>query len=82
MSAFGLSEPAKYIEHNSYFGPYINSYFNYLNIINRSSEKSKSVDFYDVDYGYPKCLDCRIVSQLTDINYLGNKKLQSDNLVQ
>ena len=53
MSAFGISEPIKYIEHNSYFGPYINSYFNYLNIINKSSDQSRSVDFYDVDYGYP-----------------------------
>lgn len=82
MSAFGLAEPANYIEHNRYFGPYINSYFNHLNMINKSSNQSEHVDFYDVDYGYPKCPNCRIVSQLTDINYLGNKKLQYDNLVQ
>ena len=63
-----------YYQNNRYFGKHIDKYFE-TSEWNKSSFESK-VDFYDVDYFKPHCRDCRIVSQLQDINCLGNKRLQ------
>jgi hypothetical protein len=63
-----------YHQNNKYFGKHIDKFFETTKL-NKSSFESK-VDFYDVDYFKPHCRDCKIVSQLEDINCLGNKRLQ------
>ena len=63
-----------YHQNNKYFGQHIDKFFETTDW-NKSSFESK-VDFYDVDYFKPHCRDCKIVSQLEDINCLGNKRLQ------
>ena len=63
-----------FYQNNKYFGDSINKYFETTKW-NKSSFESK-VDFYDVDYFQPLCRDCRVVSQLENINCLGNKRLQ------
>ncbi len=77
-SFFSDSKDYSFYSNNRYFGEYIDKYFSMSNIHKDSA--SQKVDYYDVDYFKPICKDCRIVSQLKDINYLGNKKLQYINL--
>lgn len=77
-SFFSDSRDYSFYSDNRYFGEYIDRYFSMSNI--RKDSASQKVDYYDVDYFKPICKDCRIVSQLKDINHLGNKKLQYINL--
>lgn len=69
-----------YYSDNKYFGKYINQYFG-MSGWNKQNSPKKS-DYSDVDYFKPVCRDCRVVNQLSDINYLGNKKLQYLNMVK
>lgn len=68
-----------YYIHNSYLGKYMKNYFDVLGW--DSKQKNKNVFLSDTDYFKPICKDCRIVSQLRNISYLGNKKLQYINMV-
>lgn len=77
-SFYSDSKDYSYYANNKYFGEYIDQYFRMSNW-NKDSSTSK-VDYYDNDYFKPICNDCRVVNQLKDVNYLGNKKLQYLNL--
>jgi len=65
-------ENKTYYQNNVYFGKYIDKYFRNYN--------NKNLNLYDSDYYNPRCPSCKIVSQFQNINYLGNKKLQYQNL--
>lgn len=69
-----------YYSNNRYFGKYIDQYFGMSGWNKQSS--SQSNDYSDVDYFKPVCRDCRVVNQLSDISYLGNKRLQYLNMVK
>lgn len=69
-----------YYSDNKYFGKYIDQYFG-MSGWNKQGSSRKS-EYSDVDYFKPVCRDCRVVNQLSDINYLGNKKLQYLNMVK
>lgn len=69
-----------YYSSNKYFGKYIDQYFG-MSGWNKQVVAQKN-EYSDVDYFKPVCRDCRVVNQLSDINYLGNKKLQYLNIVK
>lgn len=69
----------KYYIDNSYLGKYI---YQYCDILGWTKKKENKNSFLsDTDYFKPVCKDCRIVSQIKDVSYLGNKKLQYLNMV-
>ena len=69
-----------YYSDNKYFGEYIDQYFG-MSGWNKQGSPRKN-EYSDVDYFKPVCRDCRVVNQLSDINYLGNKKMQYLNMVK
>lgn len=70
----------KYYSKNRYFKDEIKEYFIKNGWININKLNDNKI-YYDVDYFDKICKDCEVVNQLEDINYLGNKKLQYENII-
>ena len=66
-----------YYVNNYYFGDIIKSYFENL----KYNYNDKNPFYYNIDYTNKKCKDCNIINQLDNINLLGNKKLQYENML-
>lgn len=66
-----------YYVNNYYFGDIIKSYFENL----KYEYKDKNPFYYNIDYNNEKCKYCNIINQLDNINLLGNKKLQYENIL-
>lgn len=68
----------KYYAKNIYFQNEINNYFKkHKWTFDKNNQYFQDIDYFDKN----KCKSCKIISQIKNINYLGNKRLQYEILV-
>ena len=68
----------EYYAKNKYFQKQINNYFkNYKWTFNKNTKNLQDIDYFNKN----KCTTCKFVSQIKNINNLGNKKLQYYSLI-
>ena len=67
----------KYYAKNRYFQNEINNYFKkHKWTFDKNNQYFQDIDYFNKN----KCKSCKIISQIKNIDYLGNKKIQYESL--